>query len=455
MGEGRPPGDNGRAMRRPILVLALVAVLAAQAAWASNDPLLPQQWALKRIEAEQAWSKSRGAGVVVAVVDTGVDFSHEDLTGKSAGLFTCVGGTCKQGGADDNGHGTKVAGVVASSTGNGKGVGSVAPDARIMSVKVLESDGSGAVEDVAQGIRFAADQGARVINLSLGTDLPLPIVFGTLAGEFAQAVQYAWNRGAVVAAAAGNGGLFSSYSGIANLYVVGATTADDTVASYSSSASGVDIHAPGGEANGSSCPPERCVTTTDMGQVAGVCGPGECYRAVAGTSFAAPHVSGVAALLLALGYTNAGAVERMDATADPVSAGRRLNAARAVGAQGGGGGGGATPSPSPTATSGPAPAPRRSPAPKAATPPPPAAAPSPAETLPPPEGPTLRPPGADESFVGLGEREQAAPPAAPPAREQGAPAPLALALLVVVSGATVLRRLHRRPAAPVREHLEG
>jgi subtilisin family serine protease len=309
---------------------ALIAVLLAagvQPAFASSDPLEPQQWGLAKIQSEAAWGRSTGAGVVVAVVDTGVNFAHEDLQGASAGSFTCVGGECVPGGGDDNGHGTWVAGIIAARANNGKGIAGVAPESKILSVKALDSDGVGDLNDVATSVRFAADRGAKIINLSLGSDLPLPIVFnllGALSGTgdpFQAAVDEATSKGAAVVAAAGNGTLASGFAGMRNLLLVGATGPNDHITGYSASLLGVTLHAPGGEAAGGQCEPATCILTTDKDGA---------YRAVQGTSFAAPHVSGALAQLLALGYSPPGAESRLLMTADLGGGFRRLNAAAAV-----------------------------------------------------------------------------------------------------------------------------
>ncbi|HEY8200399.1 MAG TPA: S8 family serine peptidase [Actinomycetota bacterium] len=308
------------------LVVLLLAV-GAQPALASSDPLEPQQWGLKKIQSEASWGRSTGAGVIVAVVDTGVNFAHEDLQGASAGSFTCVGGKCVPGAGDDNGHGTWVAGIIAARANNGKGIAGVAPESKILSVKALDRDGVGDLNDVASSIRFAADHGAKVINLSLGSDLPLPIVFNMLQSlsggqdPFQTAIDDATSKGAAVVAAAGNGALASGFAGMHNLMLVGATGPNDHITGYSASLLGVTLHAPGGEAVSGPCDATSCILTTDKDGA---------YRAVQGTSFAAPHVSGVIAQLLALGYSPSGAENRLVTTADLGGGFRRLNAAAAV-----------------------------------------------------------------------------------------------------------------------------
>lgn len=302
------------------VVSAVVLVTALAPAWAAGDPFRSRQWGLTKIRADQAWAASKGSGVTIAVVDTGIDLDHPDLRSKIVRPVSCTGGPCTAGGNDDNGHGTHVAGIAAAATGNGIGIAGVAPAAKLMPVKVLDEDGSGDCDDIEAGIRFAADHGARVINLSLGPELPglLAVLLqgGCISGLEAAAT-YAWNKGIFVVIAAGNDSLRSVYDSGA-LEVVGATGPDDQPASYSSS--GADVYAPGGDA--SSCAASTCIFSTWTGGG---------YALNQGTSMAAPHVSGIAALLFARGYSNAQIRQRLTATADTVGGILRVNASRAVG----------------------------------------------------------------------------------------------------------------------------
>ncbi|MGH2809837.1 MAG: S8 family serine peptidase [Actinomycetota bacterium] len=312
------------------MAVALLAFSAA-GALAANDPLSPQQWGWQKIQAEAAWGIATGSGVTVAVVDTGVRFGHPDLAGKSAGAVNCTGETCGGGDVEDyNGHGTEVAGIIGATANNAVGVAPVAPSVGLMSVRVLGSDGTGSGEDVVRGIKYAADHGARVINLSLGPDrinIVLDLLcFNCNSDAFAAAFRYAAERGALVVAAAGNDQLNSFYAGMANVIVVGATGPGDERAGYSSS--GADIFAPGGN-SGNPCSAHRCILTTCYSGDG--CTPDLSYRAVQGTSFAAPHVSGVGALLMSQGYSYSAAIDRMKATSD----GGRVNACKAVGGCGG------------------------------------------------------------------------------------------------------------------------
>lgn len=330
-------------MKRPVLTSLAAAFLTCalvSPANATTDPGRSQQWGLTKIHADQAWTKAKGAGITIAIVDTGIDLTHPDLKAHIASHYDCTSGSCVGGataGNDDNGHGSHVAGIAAAVTGNGIGVAGVAPSAKLMAVKVLDSKGNGRCSDIVTGIRFASDHGARVINLSLGpaTQL-LDLIFGnSCLADLQSAADYAYGRGDVVVIAAGNDSIQAAYND-PSLEVVGATGPNDEVASYSNT--GANVYAPGGDPPGTTCQTyTNCILSTWVN--------GE-YALDAGTSMATPYVSGLAALLLSEGYTNAQAVARINSTADTVNGIPRINAMRAVGATSQSGS--STPTPTPT-----------------------------------------------------------------------------------------------------------
>ncbi len=177
-------------------VLSVEADRTMHALGSENDPLRSQQWALDRVSFEAAWNVTRGANVKVAVIDSGVNGSHEDLAGSVLhGIdYVSAGG---DGRTDPNGHGTHVAGVIAAHVNNQRGIVGAAPAVKILPVRVLDKNGGGVASDVAKGIIWATDHGARVVNLSLG---------GGEAPGIREAIQYANRKGTVVFAAGGNDG---------------------------------------------------------------------------------------------------------------------------------------------------------------------------------------------------------------------------------------------------------
>ena len=250
-----------------LLGAALVAlgVIASAAAAPPNDPHYgPYQWGPKQIRAEQAWTTSRGAGQVIAIVDSGIDLSHPDLVRQDRRRRHLHrlrrDGPVRQrrlavrrsGRPAREPHGTHVAGIAAATTGNGIGIAGVAPDARLLAVKVLTADG-GTFEEIAAGIRWATDNGADVINMSLGA-LPgvQALAITGLIADTREAVAYAVSRGVVVIAAAGND--FASICGEPafdpNVLCVVATDRNELRASYSnfgvSQAPDNVVAAPGG-----------------------------------------------------------------------------------------------------------------------------------------------------------------------------------------------------------------
>ena len=275
-------------------VLSLCALVLAPAVNAAAP-----EWNIDRVGAPAA-----AAGTVIAVVDSGVDASHPAFTGRVQPAIDLMGGR----GGDPNGHGTHVAGVAAGAD-NGCGSIGVAPDATILPVRVLDEKGEGTADVVAEGIRQAADRGATVINLSLGTDVVLRNVSGS---GLQDAIQYAWEKGSIPVLAAGNdgvfGGLFGSGYGDLPAVVVTATDHEDRAAPYATSIGSArwGVAAPGGDNSGvegrdilSAYPDRRCALQ-------------------AGTSMAAPHVSGALAALRASGLNPQQAVDRLLSTARDV-----------------------------------------------------------------------------------------------------------------------------------------
>jgi subtilisin family serine protease len=329
---------------------------AARATW-TNDACAARQWGLARIGAPQAWRVTRGGGVRVAVVDTGVDFRHPELRHRLVAIrgsdltrntaYRCPweprgGRRSRAIAADDNGHGTHVAGIVVARAGNGIGVAGVAPNARVLPVKVLKKDGSGLDATVARGICFAVAHKARVINLSLGEDpLQQLLVQGTGA-KTAQAVQHAYKKGVAVVLAGGNDSfpLCGFRSVRVQALCVGAVDRNDLKATYSNFGDSQALMAPGGTGGGLQC--------RDDGDIWSTIWPGssdDCshlgYQPLAGTSMAAPHVAGVAALVITRfprRSTPAFLYARLRTTADDLGlpgpdalfGAGRLNAARAV-----------------------------------------------------------------------------------------------------------------------------
>lgn len=252
----------------------LDAVVSATAVPSGSDPYRGQQWDLAKVSASDAWQKSTGAGVTVAVIDSGVDASNPDLAGHVLTGYDVIAG--KAGTSTDLlGHGTHVAGTIAAVTGNGIGVASIAPDTKILPVKVLGADGKGYMSDTATGIIYAADHGANVINMSLGATAQVAAV--------TNAIAYARSKGVVVVAAAGNyrtDGSPTTWPGAdPGVIAVAATDSNDKVASFSNAGSYVDVAAPG----------VGILSTypVTLGS----------YTSMSGTSMASPHVAALAALI--------------------------------------------------------------------------------------------------------------------------------------------------------------
>lgn len=326
-----------------LCVAALTVLLATPAQAAAGTP--PQAaWNMDQIHVPEARDAGRsGAGVLVAVLDSWVDAGHKDFEGRVQAGADCAGGTCKDGPAspDTCTHGTHVAGTVASSSFG------VAPKAGILPVRVLTYDAktdtcTGQPDDVAAGIRWAVAHGARVLNLSLGPDVP-----GLSASTaIPSAVEEAARQGVLVVFSAGNASLpmADAYGG--NALIVAATGPSGQLASYTQRDTGVDLAAPGGDPpTPDRCTEDDCVTSLY---------PGDRYAVAAGTSMAAPHVSGIAALLLGAdpARTRDELVQRLAETAHPLAgAGHGLvDAAAALGVPAGTASPPASPTPAPVAS---------------------------------------------------------------------------------------------------------
>ncbi|BAQ66857.1 S8 family peptidase [Geminocystis sp. NIES-3709] len=247
-----------------------------------NDPQYTQQWNLRSINVEQAWDETKGEGITVAVIDTGVTKVPDlDQTEFVEGYDFVNNKTDAQ---DDVGHGTHVAGTIAQSTNNNYGVAGIAYQAKIMPLKVLGVNG-GTVADIAEAIKFATDHNADVINMSLGG--------GGDSQLMRDAIQYAHDKGVVIIAAAGNENRNSASfpARYPQIISVAATDSVGNKAPYSNFGAGVDISAPGGSETG------KIIQETIVDNKPSFIG-------FQGTSMASPHVAGVAALIKATGVEN-------------------------------------------------------------------------------------------------------------------------------------------------------
>ncbi len=340
----------------------------ATASFTPNDPYYSSQgswgqpyddlWGLKKIQADKAWDVTQGQGIVVAVVDSGLDYTHPDIAANvwtnpadgSHGYNFAANTTDPM---DDNGHGTHVAGTIAAVGNNGLGIIGVAPQAMIMAVKALDANGSGTSDQLASALLYAAQNGADVINNSWGCGKACPSQ-----PVVEDAIRTAYGLGAVVVFAAGNSAADVANYSPQNMtdskpIVVASTDHFDQRSGFSNVGLTIDVAAPGGE-SGSACGSDLTTESilslrahgTDL--YATPCGPsyagkmvvGSLYYRARGTSMAAPHVSGLAALLIATHptWTNEQIRQTIRQSADDVespgfdtySGAGRINAARAL-----------------------------------------------------------------------------------------------------------------------------
>ena len=258
---------------------------------APNDPYYRYQWNFELIQMPAAWDMSTGEDVTVAIVDTGIDFRAPDLANtRRVDGYDFVNEDTDP--TDDQGHGTHVAGTVAQTTNNAVGVAGTAFDATLLPVKVLDDAGLGSYEDIIQGIVYAVDQGADVINLSLA---------GRNGSQALQeAMEYARDREVLVVAAAGNASGPVSFPAAYDdpVLAVGAIRYDKTLATYSNFGPEIDLVAPGGDTSVD----QNNDTYADgiVQQTLKLPGPTYSYLFFEGTSMASPHVAGLGALMLSL-----------------------------------------------------------------------------------------------------------------------------------------------------------
>jgi len=266
-----------------------------------NDSYWSSQWGMTKIEAPAAWDITTGSGsVTIAIVDTGADLFHPDLSGKLVSGYDFVNNDNNP--QDDHGHGTHVAGIAAARTNNDAGVAGLSWGAKIMPVKALDDYGKGGSEDVAEGIIYAANNGADIINLSLGGAASPPVL--------KDAVEYAHDLGCIVVAATGNNNSSISYPArYAEVIAVAATDSNDQRASFSNYGPEVDVAAPGVSIR----------STYWWG--------GSTYEWLNGTSQASPHVAGLAALIWSVnpGLSNTQVESIIKQTADDLGAVGRDN----------------------------------------------------------------------------------------------------------------------------------
>jgi thermitase len=277
-----------------------------------DDTYFDRQWELQKIQAPQAWNTTHASkSIIIAILDSGIDSSHEDLASKIVAEINFSDSSTTQ---DVYIHGTAIAGIAAAIANNDLGIAGVGYDASLMNVKVLGDKGSGSYSWIIDGIIWATDNGANIINLSMdgGVDSP----------ELKKAVDYAWDRGVLIVVASGNGGsnIDTFPAGYEHCLAVAATDRNDQRCAYSNYGDWVDVAAPG-EAYST-------LTTNKYGNMSG-------------TSISAPYVSGLAALAFSIARDTNGngklndevraAIENnCDRISDPGTGKGRINAQKTL-----------------------------------------------------------------------------------------------------------------------------
>jgi thermitase len=266
-----PRGQERQAVERlqgnPHLKFAEVDALVTSD-MAVNDPYYGSQWHLPKIGTPTAWGDARGSGVTIAILDSGIDTAHPDFGGRLLAGYNFVDGNTNV--ADVKDHGTKVAGSAAAALNNGLGVASVSGESRILPLRVSNSDGTAYLSTISRALTYAADNGARVVNMS----------FNGVAGSSSvlSAADYLRSKGGLAFVSAGNSNKDPGYAQTSSIIIVAATDSHDAKASFSNFGDHVHLSAPGAG-----------IYTTNWNQG---------YASVSGTSFSAPIAAATAALVM-------------------------------------------------------------------------------------------------------------------------------------------------------------
>ncbi len=234
-----------------------------------NDTYYAEQYYLEQINAQAAWQEEYEREIIIAVLDTGIDHNHPDLVGRVLPGYNILNNQATA--MDDNGHGTNVAGIIAAGTNNKIGISGIVSNVKLMPVKILDALGKSDSFYVGQGIRYAADHGANLIVIASGESVYTPFI--------AEAVDYAYEKGVLIIAAAGNKSLEINYpAALPNVIGVGAVDRKDRHLDYSNYGQQIDVVAPA-----------ESIYTTHLNNS---------YTTTSGTSVAAPQVAALAAVLM-------------------------------------------------------------------------------------------------------------------------------------------------------------